>query len=134
MNIENIWLNHYPATTPEMREALWPLRLGYGDFGYVLKDPEIYKTLQVVLAESVSGAIFGWAGIYYRADGLTTIGIFVREGYRHKGLGGRLKDKAISICMEQGKDCFWQDTKAGSIWVHVKPDGTIIRPYYTTMI
>ncbi len=127
MNIENIVLNYYPTTTPEMREALWPLKLEHGDFQYVLTNPEIYKTLQVVLAESIRGSLYGWAGIYYRNESLRTIGVFVKPEFRHQGIGGRLKEEAIRICKEQGHHCHWQDTKNGDTWHKVYPDGTSVR-------
>ena len=128
MNLSNIILNHHLTTDENLRNKLWPLKLDNGDFRYVLSDSNIYKTLQVVLAEGVRGRLFGWAGIYYRTEDLITIGIFVKPRYRHHGIGSALKQKAIEIFQSQNKICYWQDIKNGHgdqsyTWYKVEPNG-----------
>ena len=106
----------------KLRDKLWPLKLSYGDFQYVLKDPNIYNTLQVIAAHGPLEGIYGWAGIYNR-NGNIFIGIFVESKYRHQGLGAKLKEQAIEVCKAQGIPYIWQDRKSNDEWVKVDING-----------
>jgi GNAT superfamily N-acetyltransferase len=127
-------LVYYSTTTPELREKLWHLKLGYGYFRRVLKEEELYNTLQVIAATGPRGGIYGWAGIYvstdYSLDPLpeTWVGVYVAEEYRHQGLGGKLRSEAFKICIAQGTGYAWQDRKENR-WVRVGKDGTERRTF-----
>lgn len=111
-------LMYYPRATDELRDKLWPLKLSYGDFQNVLKEPAIYNTLQVIAAVGPRGGIHAWAGVYVK-NGETFVGIFVDTPYRKQGLGTRLKSEALRLCKEQGINCVWQDRHAADCWVKV---------------
>ena len=113
---------YHPTTNAELRDKLWPLKLSYGDFQNVLKDPNVYSTLQVIAAQGRHGGIHAWAGVYFKHSE-NFIGVFVEEQYRKQGLGKKLRDEALKLCKEQGMDCIWQDRSSGDVWVRVKASG-----------
>ena len=122
---------YYPTTDEKLRERLWKLKLEYGYFKRVLSEKAIYDTLQVVVAHGPRGGIQGWAGIYNpnpyanisnfysKAKIDTFIGVYVDNSYRHMGIGTRLKEEAIKICVSQGRDYCWCDRKDDDKFVKV---------------
>lgn|SRR5574337_357909 len=127
---KEVTLSCYPTTNEELRRKLWDFKLENGYFRRVLAEEHLYKTLQAIVATGSLSAIIGWTGIYETSDynwysnKETFIGVFVDYNYRHQGLGSRLKEEAMKVCIAQGKDFVWQDRKEDK-WVRVSAkDGT----------
>ena len=72
------------------------------------------KVVQVVIAKSKHNKLLGWAAVYKSIRDCApincrdySVGIFVDERYRHCGIGGKLRRKAILWCLRQNKTVWW---------------------------
>lgn len=72
------------------------------------------KIVQVIIAKGKYNTLLGWCAVYkslrdyapiYCKD--YSLGIFVDPKYRHRGIGGKLRRKAILWCLRQGKPVWW---------------------------
>ena len=90
-------LNHFTRPYGELRPAV-----------------ESGKVVKVVVATSKYGRILGWCAVYHSIRDIAPIygqdyslGIFVSEQHRHRGIGGKLRRKAILWCLRQRKKVWW---------------------------
>ena len=106
----NLKLIKYEVTpfvkcSKEVINKLAKLTFKHGHLRWMISPSRQKRFKYVVLALGPKNGILGWAGIY--RWGKMNVGVYVRRGYRHNGIGKCLKEIAIEKTLRKNKSVFW---------------------------
>ena len=114
----NVTVKQTKKASDSLREKLMPLTRINGSLSLVLlnNDEEC-----IFVAYNRNGTLIGWSCVYelLDLDKGKAVGVFVKEKYRHKGVGSLLKARAIRYCLEKNNKSWWWDRNTGD-WKEAK--------------
>jgi|SRR3990167_1329908 len=102
----NVTVKQVKKASDSLREKLMPLTRINGSLSLVLLNND---EKCIFVAYNRNGTLIGWSCVYNLLDKGKAVGIFVKEKYRHNGVGSLLKTRAIQHCLKKNNRAWWWD-------------------------
>jgi GNAT superfamily N-acetyltransferase len=110
---KHLTIRHYKKLSPRLFELL------YENFTFpdgMMRVAMRKNSIVCIFIAFDDQKVVGWTAVYSDGDGWAShsVGVFVTQEYRHRGVGGKLRRKAILWAIQRNLKTYWYD--ASNSW------------------